>query len=250
MSGVHFLDARAPEGMRLYAIGDVHGRADLLKKMHSMIDAELAADPPADWRIIHVGDYVDRGPDSRGVIDFLIERRNNEPRIVALAGNHDVSLLDFLDGPENWRQFASFGGQFTARSYGVEIAFSDDDEIRAGRQALRRAVPAAHRHFLRSLDLAVVFGDFYFCHAGVRPGVALDAQDPYDLIWIRSEFLDYPGLFDKVIVHGHTPVGEVEIMPNRVDIDTRAFETGRLSAIAIEGAKKRTLTAQVETCDR
>ncbi len=243
MSGVHFLDARAPDGMRLYAIGDVHGRADLLRRMHRLILGELMADPPADFRVIHVGDYVDRGPDSRGVIETIIGHQQQDERFLALAGNHDVAFLDFLEDADDWRQFATFGAVETARSYGVEIGFGSDAEIHAAREALRSAMPQAHLDFLRTLKLRVVFGDFFFCHAGIRPGVELDLQDPQDLIWIRKEFLDYPGLHDKVIVHGHTPVAEVEVMANRVDVDTGAFDSGRLSALVIEGDRKRILTA-------
>lgn len=239
MAGVHFLDARAPEGMRLYAIGDVHGRLDLLKAMHAEIRAVLMRDKPADWRIIHVGDYVDRGPDSAGVIAFLIDRIAEDSRVIALAGNHDAALLDFLREGDRTHLFRRFGGNDTARSYGTFVDFSSEETAEAGRQALARAIPSAHLDFLRRLPRGIGFGDFFFCHAGIRPGVPIDRQAPDDLIWIRDTFLDYPGLHPKVIVHGHTPHDEAELMPNRVNVDTLAYASGRLTALAVEGTRKR-----------
>ncbi|MEK1891158.1 MAG: serine/threonine protein phosphatase, partial [Phyllobacterium sp.] len=131
----------------------------------------------------------------------------------------------------------------TALSYGVDIDFDDAVSVLDGWRALVRAIPDAHRQFLSGLARSVVFGDFYFCHAGVRPGVALDLQDPDDLIWIRGEFLNNPTLYPKVIVHGHTPVSDVDIQSNRVNLDTGAFASGRLSGLMIEGDRKFRLEA-------
>jgi serine/threonine protein phosphatase 1 len=240
-AGVHYEDAAAPEGTRLYAIGDVHGRADLLARMLALIEGEIVRDRPADWRVIYLGDYIDRGPDSAGAIDMIARRVAANPRHVALLGNHDKVLAEFLADAGTWRQFASFEGETTARSYGVEIDYSGDAAIRRGRDALIAAVPQAHVAFLNDLRLSAVFGDFFFCHAGIRPGVALDAQDPHDLIWIRREFHDYAGLHPKLVVHGHTPHSEPEIRANRVNLDTCAFASGRLTAMAIEDREKRFL---------
>lgn len=237
-AGIHFLDAAAPPGMHLYAIGDVHGCLDLLVAMHERIRAEISRDAPADWRIVHLGDYVDRGPDSKGVLDFLIDQCAAEPRILALAGNHDVGFLDFLEAPLVDGLFARNGGERTALSYGVSLDLGSMAAVMPGHAALVAAVPRAHVDFVEGLPASVSFGDFFFCHAGVRPGVALEAQDPADLVWIRGEFLDYPGLHPKVVVHGHTPAGEPEVMANRVNVDTAAFMTGRLSALAVEGKRK------------
>lgn len=244
MDGIHFLDAAAPAGIRLYAIGDVHGRLDLLQAMHGIIGEQLELNPAGDWRIIHLGDYVDRGPESKGVIDYLIRRTEEEPRILTLAGNHDVGFLQFLNEPDIRGLFANYGGVETAASYGVDADFSDEVKMAFGHAALEHAVPARHIRFLENLQRSVEFGDFYFCHAGIRPGVALDAQSPQDLIWIRETFLDYPHLHPKVIVHGHTPHSEPEILANRVNIDTLAYHSGRLTALEIDGTEKRLLYAR------
>lgn len=242
--GVHYLDAAAPEGMRLYAIGDVHGRLDLLSAMHERIAAEIARDRPADWRVVHLGDYVDRGPQSRQVLDLLAAACAGEPRILALLGNHDEGLLDFLANPENGRLFIDYGGFDTAASYGVVLRTGSMAALRESHRQLLAAMPRAHAAFLRDLPRSLSFGDFFFCHAGVRPGVALDAQDPGDLVWIRGEFLRHPGLYEKVVVHGHTPGPEPEVMPNRVNVDTAAFASGRLTALVVDGGKKRFLVAE------
>ncbi|RWB55399.1 metallophosphoesterase [Mesorhizobium sp.] len=249
-TGIHYLDARGPDGMRLYAIGDVHGRHDLLAAMHRRIESELEHAPSSDWRIIHLGDYVDRGPDSKGVIDFLIEARERDPRNLTLAGNHDIGMLEFLAEPNADGLFMRYGGIQTAASYGVKLStgsswFGRPDEVLAhGHAALVEALPQAHVDFLRSLSFSVTFGDFFFCHAGIRPGIPLESQSPQDLIWIRDAFHDHPGLHPKVIVHGHTPVPETEVLANRVNVDTLAWQSGMLSALAVNGGDKRIVTVQ------
>lgn len=241
-SGIHYLDARGPDGIRIYAIGDVHGRLDLLRKMHETIVRDLAQHPERDWRVIHLGDYVDRGPDSKGVADFLIAACKADSRMLAIAGNHDIGFLEFLARPSAEGLFAHNGGRETARSYGVDIDFWTPETLRDGHAALLDAVPDSHFAFYRRLGRNLEFGDFYFCHAGIRPGRPLEDQDPDDLIWIRGDFLNYPGLHPKVIVHGHTPEPDVEVLPNRVNVDTGAFKSGRLSALVIDGANKEILT--------
>jgi serine/threonine protein phosphatase 1 len=242
---MHFLDAAGPPGMRLYAIGDVHGRLDLLQEMHVQIGREIARDRPDDWRIIHVGDYVDRGPDSRGVISMLRRLVRDESRVVALGGNHDFGMVDFLGTADKDGLFALYGGRETALSYGVEADFSSSWLARQAADALLTAMPESHVDFLTTLPRSVAFGDFFFCHAGVRPGVPLAAQNPEDLIWIREKFLKWPHLHEKVIVHGHTPQAEPEIMPNRVNVDTGAYMSGVLTALAIDGKTKRVLQVGV-----
>lgn len=244
MRGIHYHDAAAPEGMRLYAIGDVHGRLDCLARMHALIADDIARGRPADWRIIHLGDYVDRGPQSRQVLDFLIDAGARDPRILALTGNHDEGFLDFLADPLSGDLFIRYGGFETAASYGVVLDVLNGEALRASHRDLSAAVPGAHTAFLRALPRCLSFGDFFFCHAGVRPGVALAAQDARDLVWIRREFLDHPGLFDKVVVHGHTPHRAPQVLPNRVNVDTAAFDTGRLTALVVDGRDKRFLVAE------
>ncbi len=241
-TGITLRDARAPDGMRLYAIGDVHGRLDLLAAMHAQIAAEIARDRPGDWRIVHLGDYVDRGPDSKGVVDFLIAAGRHDPRNLTLAGNHDVGFLDFLARPSADGPFLRYGGVETARSYGVNLATDEDGVLRSSHAALVEATPQGHVDFLRSLTFSESFGDFFFCHAGIRPGIALDRQDRQDLIWIRDIFHVHAGLYPKVIVHGHTPHHWPEVEANRVNIDTLAWQSGRLTALVIDGAAKDILT--------
>ncbi|MBL8580152.1 MAG: serine/threonine protein phosphatase [Mesorhizobium sp.] len=244
MTGISFSDARGPDGIVIYAIGDVHGRLDLMTRMHETIARDIDHHG-RDWRIVHLGDYVDRGRDSAGVIGFLISRSaESGGRVVSLAGNHDTGFLDFLALPDPEGLFARYGGVETARSYGVVLEPEDPSAFRAGARALADAVPASHRAFLGGLAFSAAFGDFFFCHAGIRPGVALEAQDHLDLIWIRGEFHRHEGLYQKVIVHGHTPVAQAQILPNRVNVDTGAYATGRLTALAIDGAQKRLLTAE------
>lgn len=249
-TGIHYLDARGPEGMRLYAIGDVHGRHDLLTAMHRRIESELEYTPKTDWRIIHLGDYVDRGPDSKSVVEFLIAARRRDPRHIMLAGNHDIGMLDFLARPDSDSLFMRYGGVQTALSYGVKLSAGGgwfgrvDEALSHGHAALVAAIPQTHVDFLKSLSFSVTFGDFFFCHAGIRPGVPLESQSPQDLIWIRDAFHDHPGLYPKVIVHGHTPVPEAETMANRVNVDTLAWQAGTLSALAVNGGDKRILTVK------
>jgi serine/threonine protein phosphatase 1 len=240
-AGVHLLDAKGPEGMLIFAVGDLHGRLDLLTRMYEGITGHLRQRPVADWRIIHLGDYVDRGPDSRGVIDFLIAAKARDPRIICLAGNHDVGLLDFLAEPDVNGLFAGNGGRQTAMSYGVALDFLDEAVFPSQYGDFCRAVPEAHRHFLRNLAYSAEFGDFFFCHAGIIPGVPLDEQQPRDLMWIRDRFLNHPGLHPKVIVHGHTPSAQPEVLANRVNIDTGAFASNVLTALVIEGSDKQLL---------
>lgn len=238
-AGIHFLDAKGPEGMLIFAIGDVHGRLDLLEKMHEGISEQLAQREATDWRIVHLGDYVDRGPDSRGVIDFLIAAKARDPRVVCLAGNHDIGFLDFLAAADVGGLFATNGGRQTAMSYGVALDFLDAAAFPGQYEAFGRAVPEAHREFVQNLVFSAEFGDFYFCHAGIVPGVPLERQAPADLIWIREQFLAWPHLHPKVVVHGHTPSPEPEILSNRVNLDTWACGSGVLTALAIDGGDKQ-----------
>lgn len=250
MDQISFDDARGPEGVVVYAIGDVHGRLDLLEKMHERIFSDLretaAAGSSKDWRIVHLGDYVDRGPDSAGVLERLSKLVAADGRIVALAGNHDTGFLDFLKKPDPEGLFARYGGIETAASYGVTLDLYDPVAFRLKHMTLDAEVPRSHKDFLAALPYSVAFGDFFYCHAGIRPGVSLDAQDPQDLIWIRGDFHRHEELFPKVIVHGHTPVREAMIHPNRVNIDTGAFASGKLTALVVDGVEKRLLTVELE----
>ena len=243
MSEIHYLDAKGPEGMLVCAVGDVHGRLDLLEAMIERIEALATELRAGAMRIVLLGDYVDRGPNPKGVLDLLLHYRA-DPRFVLLGGNHDFGFADFLSAPRAASLFARFGGKQTLASYGIDADFSSDALARTARNALMDIVPPEHLYLLDDLKRSATFGDFFFCHAGIRPGIALDRQDQEDLIWIREEFLNYPGLHPKVIVHGHTPHFEPEVLSNRVNVDTRAYDSGVLSALAIFGEEKQLLSVE------
>lgn len=234
--------ARGPEGLRLYAIGDVHGCLDALEAMVGLIAEDLDRHPAPDWRMVLLGDYVDRGPDSRGVLGWVMARVA-EGRTTAVLGNHDAMFLEAMerpDGPtlETW---LAIGGVPTIASYGV--APREIPTRPGGVQAvLAAAVPGAHRAFLAGLPLWHRAGDFFFVHAGIDPARPLDAQDPDDLIWIRRPFLDSDAEHAAVVVHGHTPVETVELRPNRIGLDTGCVFGGALSCLVIEGAERRLLS--------
>lgn len=240
---VWLTDARTPEGMRLYAIGDVHGCLEALHDVHRAIEADLGARPVADWRIIHLGDYVDRGPDSRGVLDFLTGRAAGEPRILCLRGNHDEMFVQGLDGAARQRElWLTNGGVETLESYGVGL--SDYLEMLHSGGVAQAIVPAPHREFLDGLLVSARFGDYYFVHAGIDPQLALDEQQNEAQLWIRAPFLESAREFEAVVVHGHTPVSRVEVRPNRLGIDTGAVFGGSLTCLVLEGAEKGLLTEE------
>ncbi len=174
------------------------------------------------------------------MLDLLVSLKA-DPRFVLLGGNHDFGFAEFVTGPRAASLFARFGGRQTLASYAIDADLSSDTLAKIARNALLDIVPPAHLELLDSLELSAALGDFFFCHAGIRPGVALDTQNKDDLIWIREEFLDYAGLHPKVIVHGHTPVSLPDIRANRVNVDTRAYDSGVLSALAIFNDTKRLL---------
>jgi serine/threonine protein phosphatase 1 len=236
--------ARTPEGLRLYAIGDVHGCDDLLAAAHGKIAHDLAGRPVAAHRIIHVGDYGDRGPDTAAVIERLAALTVADRHVICLRGNHDDMLLGFLSEPvETGPTFIANGGEATLASYGVRaglLAMLVGDHASLARR-LAEAMPPHHRAFLEGLELTARFGDYFFCHAGIRPGVPLERQSRHDLTWIRDEFRLSGADHGVVVVHGHTPVGEPEVLPNRINIDTGAVFAGRLTCLVLEETDYRFL---------
>lgn len=231
-------EARLAEGTRIYAIGDIHGRADCLASMLAIIEADMVRSPARSVNIVFLGDYTDRGPASCDVVDCLVEL-SAHPHVICLRGNHDLWLESFLDDPDGGAAFLRWGGRETLASYGVDI--SPGRNFAQLSADLRQAMPQSHRRFLSELRTSWQAGGYFFCHAGVRPGVELDEQDPHDLMWIRGEFHDHEGCFGKVIVHGHTPRDQVDILPNRINVDTGAYANGRLSCIVLEGREHRLL---------
>ncbi len=225
-----------PYGTRVYAIGDIHGRADLLSDVLAEIDSDLSRSMPPNPIEVFLGDYVDRGPDSSKTIDLLIQRSRTR-KTVFLKGNHEAHMLEVLQNStkvEDWRQF---GGLQTMISYGLQPSLKPDAKEQADLvRRLKAVLPNAHLRFLRELRSNFSCGDFYFVHAGARPGIPLDEQQETDLLWIRSEFLQSEENFGKYIVHGHTPVRAPDIRPNRINIDTGAYATGNLTVLTIEGS--------------
>ncbi len=236
--------SRAPDGIALYAIGDVHGRADLLAPL---LDAVLEDAAKVERAIVvGLGDYVDRGPDSRGVVELML-RLAREPTITlhCLRGNHDQALVDFLSDAELGPGWARHGGVDTLASYGVTPPEILDDmrAWRDARETFATALPAAHRTFFETLGLSYACGDYLFVHAGVRPNVALDAQAPRDLLWIRDPFLSCARPLEKLVVHGHTPAPRVHADHRRIGLDTEAHASGVLSACRLEGTERRFIQA-------
>ena len=226
--------ARVPEGVRVYAIGDVHGRADLLAEMFARIDDSLADFSAAKAIHIFLGDYVDRGPQSRQVLDLLIARRR-QYNAVCLKGNHEGYLVEFLKNPAVLDEWRRYGGLDTLLSYGFAPSLKPDwSESRALSSGLNRDLPESHHLFLNSLALSFTCGDFFFVHAGARPGIPLARQSKEDLLSIRDDFLLHEGAYEKVVVHGHTPVVRPDIRANRINIDTGAYATGRLTCLILE----------------
>lgn len=243
---IHLGQSSTPADLRIYAIGDVHGYLKLLQQLYTAITNDVLVNPVADHRIIFLGDYVDRGPDSAGCVEYLIKLMADNPRIICLKGNHEDKLQNFLNDPVKFAtSFFTYGGVETSASYGVDIAgFSGDEEeiVRIGAE-LKEKIPTQHHSYYSELVTTVSFGDYLFTHAGVRPGVALDQQTHDDLIWIRSEFIEHAGHYEKVIVHGHTPAYPMEILPNRINVDTHAYETGVLSCLVLQGKDYRVIEA-------
>lgn len=237
-------EARTDDGEIVYAVGDIHGRHDLLEAAlrHIVEDAEKAS---ADLRkqIVFLGDYVDRGPRSRDVVERLSGPPPAGLSWTPLKGNHEDFLLRFLDDPSLLDLWVANGAKATLRSYdsGIGRLLAGGASEGRVRDAFAQALPAAHRDFLASLPLTHGAGDYFFVHAGVRPGVALEDQDPKDLIWIRQPFLLSHECFGKIVVHGHTPVGQAEIRDNRIGIDTGAFSSGRLTVLRLMGTDKSLL---------
>jgi serine/threonine protein phosphatase 1 len=228
--------AFAPEaGSRIYAIGDIHGCRFELDQLLEMIDADDAARGAAKTTLIFLGDLVDRGPDSAGVIARLMQLAQERPRVRFLKGNHEELFLHALEGAKDaLRMFCRVGGKETVLSYGVDSAEYDSLDYPQLAERLAALVPADHRAFLDEFEDMIISGDYAFVHAGVRPDIPLDEQKPSDLRWIRDSFLEHRGAHPKMIVHGHTITADVDRRPNRIGVDTGAYASGKLTALGIQ----------------
>lgn len=224
-----------PEGLRIYAVGDIHGRLDLLDVLLSLIETDMARRPATRPISIFLGDYIDRGPSSRAVIDRLIEHRAKQESIF-LKGNHEAIAVSCLSDRSMIDQWLRLGGRETLLSYGIPAELlTNGKQVAELQLAFHDAFPQAHFRFFAGLKSFYTFGDFFFVHAGVRPNVDLSQQKESDLLWIRNEFLSSDFDFGKIVVHGHTPQSDIEVKANRINIDTGAFATGCLTCLVIEG---------------
>jgi len=232
-----------PEGTRLYVFGDVHGRFDLVQRLRDAIRRDRARSTTATVQVIGLGDFIDRGPDSKSVIEALTSDFF-ECDAAYIRGNHEQLLLDFLDDPENGPLWLRNGARETLRSYGVDVADANSGtrvDYPKLRTAFRARLPQAHAAFLDGLPLSLAVGGYFFVHAGARPGVPLHQQKSSDMLWIRDGFADRDEQFEKIVVHGHTPVERPYLGRYRINLDTGAYLTNRLSCLVLESRERRIL---------
>ncbi|MHB8287079.1 MAG: metallophosphoesterase family protein [Caulobacteraceae bacterium] len=238
------------DGRLIYAVGDVHGRLDALNSLLTAIAADLSQSALSGKAVLlFLGDYVDRGSWSRGVIDALISlKAAQEIEVVTLLGNHEQTLLSFLEDASVGPTWVGYGGGATLASYGVDAPpvgapLDDWEETQA---LFAGALPPEHLAFFHNLELIRVIGDFAFVHAGVRPGAPLSEQTPQDLLWIRDDFTQSHARHEKVVVHGHTPTEAPYDGATRIGVDTGAYATGVLSAVRLMGSSRRFLTTTLK----
>lgn len=243
--------AQTPRGYRAYAVGDVHGRLDLLDQLLGAIEQDIECRPTRKTLLIFLGDLIDRGPDSRGVVDRLRNYRRDGVRPYFLAGNHEEVLLRLLAGErgilDSWLKY---GGAECLRSYGRDPASLAGQSERNALAMVKDAIPPAHAQFIGGMADTLSFGDYLFVHAGIRPGLDLSLQTQADLRWIRSPFLDHQDDHGFVVVHGHTISEVVEERPNRIGIDTGAYRTGVLTALGLEAGDRWTIDTKVSQPER
>ncbi len=241
-SGMEAPESKAyalPPGQRVYAVGDIHGRADLLADIIAKIDADDSARPPVETMLIFLGDLIDRGPDSRKVVEQVKWLMETSPHVRCLIGNHEDLLLRCFDGDARAVPvFDRAGGRETMVSYGLTDQDYDSADPEEMTGLIRTHIPAAHIDFLRGMSDSIVVGDYLFVHAGIKPGVPLDQQKPEDLRWIKDKFTSFTGDHGAMVIHGHTITEAVDAQANRIGIDTGAYNTGKLTAIGLEGAER------------
>ena len=231
-----------PDGTRYYVVGDIHGRLDLYDALIAAIEEDDRLAAPADTRIVLLGDLVDRGPDSAGVI-ARTRQWQERVKLRVLAGNHEEMFLSAFNKPEALRHFLKHGGRETMLSYGLSTKQFATLEIEELFALLPRLVPEADREYVAGFETMIRAGDYVFVHAGIDPARPLDEQKRSDLLWIRERFLAHEGPLEKVVVHGHTIFDRVMDCGNRIGIDTGAFRSGVLTALVLEGDQRRIIQA-------
>lgn len=234
------VEASAPDGTRVYAIGDIHGRADLLTELYEMIRADAARYTDLRKVLVYIGDYVDRGMQSKEVVDVVIDQPLPGFEIVHLKGNHEDLMLDFLEDTRNADIWLENGGKATLYSYGVhpDGNVAPDERLESARKLLIENVPKRHMDFLNNLLPWHIEGDYLFVHAGIRPRVSLCDQDDREMLWIRDEFLSSNVDHGKMVVHGHSISWKPDIKKNRIGIDTGAFASGVLTCLVLQGTER------------
>lgn len=232
-----------PDDQRVYAIGDIHGRLDLLVKLLERVNKDIAAHANFQNNVVFLGDYIDRGPDPAGVIDHLIDLSIPQTKCVFLMGNHERYMLDIATGTALMEMWFRNGGKATLKSYGIDAHTPDiPQDLDQFRRVLQENVPDRHWQFLHDLQTSWRLGSVFFAHAGVNPTRTLDQQIEQDLIWIREKFLHSERDHGALIVHGHTPHPEPEVLRNRINVDTLAYQSGHLTAAVLENGHCRFLT--------
>jgi len=236
-------NARVPDGVRIYAVGDIHGRHDLLAKLFTQIEADVARAPQKQYELIFVGDYMDRGLYSRQVLDWLIAFTDKRFRLTCLKGNHEEMLLSFLSNPSAGQVWMENGAYETLLSFGLRISSPRprSETFKTLAEQLHLKLRDKYLEFLTSLPLGRTVGDYFFTHAGIDPEKPIAKQKPVDLLWIRDKFLSSDKLYEKVIVHGHSISTLPDMRPNRIGIDTGAYGTGRLTCLVLYENQKEFL---------
>lgn len=231
-----------PDGQRYYVVGDIHGRLDLFEPLVDAIEADIKEQPDADVTVVLLGDLIDRGPDSAGVIERSLQWQANR-NVRILAGNHEEMFLQSFDDKEVLRHFLKHGGKETILSFGLSTKEYRKLELDELFVTLPKIVPAETRAFVQGFEEMIEAGDYVFVHAGINPELPLEEQSRSDLLWIRERFLRHRGGFPKTVVHGHTIFDDIESKHDRIGLDTGAFRSGILTALVLEGAAQRSIKA-------
>lgn len=242
-----------PDDEVVWAIGDIHGRLDLLVPLVETVLDDAAATDARRKVIVFLGDYIDRGPDSRGVLKYLVQRQTHEDvEWRFLKGNHEEAMLKFMAEPGFGPNWCEYGGDAALESYGLkppEMKHRTEAWARVAAD-LEHRVTADERAFLETLEYSLAIGDYFFAHAGARPGISLERQSERDLMWIRGTFLDDPAAFEKVVVHGHTPTAQVHADHRRISVDTKAYASGVLTALRLQGQDRTTIQTHTDASGR